>query len=73
MSDETSTSSPDHTGPVVHLCCADGCTKWGGLGFARTKGDEMRWWCAEHYPYWSESETMKRSAKPVQAPTGLAH
>jgi len=35
-----------------HYCCVPECKKWGGMGYARTAADTMKWWCAEHYPYW---------------------
>lgn len=35
-----------------HYCCVDGCKKWGGLGYARTNAEPVKWWCAEHYPHW---------------------
>ncbi len=40
-----------------HYCEHPSCSKWGGLGYSRSKVEKPRWWCAEHYPYWDISKT----------------
>lgn len=41
-----------HPGRIEeHYCEHPGCNTWGGFGLARTKGEPVRWWCWEHYPY----------------------
>ncbi|MCZ4500996.1 MAG: hypothetical protein JWQ74_3551 [Marmoricola sp.] len=37
------------TDPVEHWCQHPGCTKWGGFGYDRGRG-ETDWWCWEHRP-----------------------
>lgn len=51
MSIESHTSAPGANLLVEHYCCVDGCSKWGGFGFAASKNVETRWWCWEHYPH----------------------
>jgi hypothetical protein len=49
MSDDTSAPKPPQTRPYEHYCQFPGCTKWGGFGYARGKG-EYDWFCYEHRP-----------------------
>lgn len=37
---------------VNHYCCTEGCRRWGGFGWFRTRGEPVQWWCAKHYPMW---------------------
>lgn len=34
-----------------HWCEHQGCMKWGGWGFSRSKAEKPHWWCPEHYPH----------------------
>lgn len=60
--DRTDTRPPT---PDEHYCEHAGCNAWGGLGFARSKGEPVRWWCAVHYPHWTDEEQAKRGALPA--------
>jgi len=51
MSDESRTSDPAASIHVNHYCCIDGCGKWGGFGFSRSRGETPTWWCWVHYPH----------------------
>lgn len=51
--------------PDEHYCEHAGCNAWGGFGFARSKGEPVRWWCAEHYPHWTPEEQARRRALPA--------
>jgi hypothetical protein len=51
MTDESRTANPAASIHVNHYCCIEGCGKWGGFGFARSRGETPTWWCWEHYPH----------------------
>ncbi|WP_411033866.1 hypothetical protein [Shinella sp. BYT-45] len=51
--------------PEEHYCEEPGCAEWGGFGLARSKGEPVRWWCWEHYPYKEPGST--RSSGTLQA------
>jgi hypothetical protein len=51
MSIESHSSAPAASIHVEHLCCVDGCGKWGGFGHTKSRGMEAGWWCWEHYPH----------------------
>lgn len=44
----TNTSDQVH---INHYCSVEGCGKWGGWGYARSKHEPIQWWCYEHFPY----------------------
>lgn len=51
MSDEPArpgaiTGTP--SGIFEHYCEREGCTAWGGLGYARSKNSSVHWFCYEH-------------------------
>jgi hypothetical protein len=54
MSDEGRTQQAEASIHVEHYCCIPDCGKWGGLGYSRTRGEPVQWWCATHYPNWPE-------------------
>lgn len=56
MSIEGHSTAPGANVIIEHYCCVEGCSKWGGLGFAESRGSEVRWWCWEHYPYKTPSD-----------------
>lgn len=63
MADDRTDTRP-HT-PDEHYCEHAGCSAWGGFGFAASTSTPMRWWCHEHYPYWTEEERKRRNILPI--------
>lgn len=39
-----------------HWCEHEGCKKWGGFGFARSKSEPSVWKCWEHF---EQKETLR--------------
>lgn len=46
--------------PEEHYCEHSSCTKWGSLGYSSGRSSDLRWWCAQHYPHWTEEERRRR-------------
>lgn len=47
-----------------HYCEHPACNEWGGFGFSSGKSAPIHWWCARHYPYWSNDVRAKYEALP---------
>ena len=66
MTEESRTTNPAASIHVDHWCCVNGCGKWGGFGFSRSRGEAPTWWCSEHYPHkpnqvWDEAAAIVKA------------
>jgi hypothetical protein len=50
--------------PDEHYCEHPNCNTWGGFGLARSKGEALRWWCWEHYPFKEPGSTRGNGTLP---------